>query len=328
MNTSQDMSAQNRIQLRSWIRFDTDAIQDALNAFICPACKESELRSEGQEIVCHKCDFRSVTNHGAIPNLIYMPTLSSESRAEFDLEYVPDDPERWLKKHGSTEVFVDKVLAKLRYVRETSGSLRLVDVGSFMYRDIVLKPFVEEIRGELDEYWALDPSLASFPLPSVLRNMHPARAVGESLPVASGTADCVLSISTLDHLVDFKSFMEEALRVLKPNGFLFISLNNDRSWFKRLFPAVAARQRKAASKYHNYFWGAREFLHILESRGFVIDQWGGFRYVPQLGNNRRVRRWMGRRFYACTAQVVDVLGNAVTPGLGGNFWVLARRKGA
>lgn len=52
------------------------------------------------------------------------------------------------------------------------------------------------------------------------------RAIGERLPFADGSLDVVACQAALDHFADRRAFMEEAARVVKPQGRVIISLNN------------------------------------------------------------------------------------------------------
>src|SRR3989338_1338558 len=51
---------------------------------------------------------------------------------------------------------------------------------------------------------------------------HVLAGYGESLPFANECFDCVTTYQTLEHVRDIKKCIEEMLRVLKPNGALYI----------------------------------------------------------------------------------------------------------
>jgi SAM-dependent methyltransferase len=52
------------------------------------------------------------------------------------------------------------------------------------------------------------------------------RAIGEQLPFADASLDVVACQAALDHFADRQAFMQEAARIVKPNGRVIISLNN------------------------------------------------------------------------------------------------------
>ncbi len=58
------------------------------------------------------------------------------------------------------------------------------------------------------------------------------RGVGERLPFRAESFDVVLLVEVLDHVMDPTTVLREALRVLRPNGalFLFIGTHNDGAW--------------------------------------------------------------------------------------------------
>ncbi len=59
-----------------------------------------------------------------------------------------------------------------------------------------------------------------------------ARAVGESLPFASESMDLVYSITVLEHVTDPARVLAEAVRVLRPGGYLHFTFPNYGSWWE------------------------------------------------------------------------------------------------
>ena len=60
------------------------------------------------------------------------------------------------------------------------------------------------------------------------------RGIAEALPFPDGSFDCVLCKGSLDHFADQGAFMEEAARVLRPDGRLVIALANFDALSRRL----------------------------------------------------------------------------------------------
>lgn len=50
---------------------------------------------------------------------------------------------------------------------------------------------------------------------------------GESIPIDSETIDVVVTFETIEHIKDYKKFLKELVRVLKPDGIAIISTPND-----------------------------------------------------------------------------------------------------
>lgn len=84
------------------------------------------------------------------------------------------------------------------------------------------------------DYYLLDPNLRLlhdqfiriYPKLTYLQMKH-IIAKAEHLPIKDNTFDMVISISAIDHLEDYKAFLKEAYRVLKPNGKLLVSSHLD-----------------------------------------------------------------------------------------------------
>ena len=84
------------------------------------------------------------------------------------------------------------------------------------------------------EYYLLDPNLRLlhdqfirlFPKLSYLKMAH-ILANAEYLPIKDNSFDVVINISAIDHLDDYKKFISEAYRVLKPGGKFLVSSHLD-----------------------------------------------------------------------------------------------------
>lgn len=50
---------------------------------------------------------------------------------------------------------------------------------------------------------------------------------GESIPLENASVDVVVTFETIEHIKNYKKFLEEIVRVLKPNGVAIISTPND-----------------------------------------------------------------------------------------------------
>lgn len=55
---------------------------------------------------------------------------------------------------------------------------------------------------------------------------------GESIPLDENSVDIVISFETIEHIKDYKKFVKEIKRVLKPNGLVVISTPNDLSFIE------------------------------------------------------------------------------------------------
>ena len=149
------------------------------------------------------------------------------------------------------------------------------------------------------------------------------RAYGEYLPIRANMFNLVLSIGTFDHLFDADRCLSEIRRVITPDGLLYIVLNNEGSWFKRIFKKTAAQRQELAKRWHNYFWTAPQFRDLIVEHGFQVTDTFGYRYNPFF-DNFGVGKAIDERVKFAACKLCDVFGNAIARDLGGNFAVACR----
>lgn len=85
------------------------------------------------------------------------------------------------------------------------------------------------------EYFLLDPNLRLlhdqfiriYPKLTYLKMAHIV-AYAEKLPIKDNSFDLVISYSAIDHLDDYKNFIKESYRILKPGGQLLVSSHLDK----------------------------------------------------------------------------------------------------
>jgi ubiquinone/menaquinone biosynthesis C-methylase UbiE len=82
------------------------------------------------------------------------------------------------------------------------------------------------------------------------------------LPFAAGRFDAVVSLNALHHLKDWKSVLEEALRVLKPTGKLVLADFNNKGF--RVFDHI---HRVEGRTHQRFPYRAPEIVRFLQKRG-------------------------------------------------------------
>ncbi len=102
---------------------------------------------------------------------------------------------------------------------------RVLDVGSGASRELF------RLAGLGWDAYAVDPSAHMLGVSQLTGEETSAkvtlvRAIGERLPFADRSLDVVSCQAALDHFADRRAFIEEAARVVKPQGRVVISLNN------------------------------------------------------------------------------------------------------
>jgi SAM-dependent methyltransferase len=110
-----------------------------------------------------------------------------------------------------------------------------------------------------------------------------ARGIAESLPFREGSFDHVLCKGSLDHFADRAAFMEEAARVLRPDGRLVIALANFDALSRRLgrsthaiarvlgTPGPAGRPYWQPPATHTV-WGNLAYVRSLGGRRFTLER--------------------------------------------------------
>lgn len=91
-------------------------------------------------------------------------------------------------------------------------------------------------------------------------------AVGEALPFASETIDLVCSFNVLEHTADPAKVLAEAVRVLKPGGYLYFSFPNYGSWWEGHYAILwLPHIPKAFARIYVRLWGRNpQFLNHLQ----------------------------------------------------------------
>ncbi len=94
--------------------------------------------------------------------------------------------------------------------------------------------------------------------------------VGESLPAESGHYDLVLIENCIDHVHDADAVMRELLRVVKPTGLVYLTVNNRCAlgyWVHRFL------SRTRIDSGHPYTFTPGRFRRLLERHGLRVEGW-------------------------------------------------------
>ena len=144
--------------------------------------------------------------------------------------------EQFLKYHKSLTVYTLINSAPINnYISLESGvgtlkNVKVLDVGGgtghchssfFQYPETIEYYLLDpNLRLLHDQFIRLYPKLSYLEMGHILAN-------AEYLPIKDGTFDVVLNLSAIDHLDDYKKFITEAYRVLKPGGKFLVSSHLD-----------------------------------------------------------------------------------------------------
>jgi len=100
----------------------------------------------------------------------------------------------------------------------------------------------------------------------------------QPLPFKTNQFDCVISLEVIEHLVKVEGFLQEAKRILKPNGQLIISTPNIAWWGYRLFVLLGQPPKKEG--YHLRFFTHHSLTRLLNQSGFNIVKTNSFTTLP------------------------------------------------
>lgn len=291
----------------------------------CPSCTRQALRLSvgGETVECASCGTTFPVQNG-VPDFRYIEERYRSDEFRIDDEFDPNHPSIVIEKIGFKDVMAQRLARRVQRLRRELGEIRLLDIGMYMAGGGGLKPFLKHIEPDIDLYVGIEASdyemLNGSGRPDKIKIF---RGYGEYLPVRDGLFNVVVSIATFDHLFDPDRCLEEIKRVSAPGALLYIQLNNDGSWFKRLLKASAERHREQARYAHNNFWTPSQFRRLLADHGFEITESLGYRYNPILDNPRFYTK-IPNGIQTVMTRIADTMGNGLVPDLGGNFAITCR----
>jgi SAM-dependent methyltransferase len=158
--------------------------------------------------------------------------------------------------------------ARYAFARRYSAGKTILDAGSGSgYGSAELANDARAVTGVDFSPEATEYSSANYRL---LKNLHFAAASCESLPFRSATFDLVVGFEVIEHLNDYRAFISEGARVLKPEGLFIVSTPNKRYY-------AETRAETGPNPYHQHEFEADEFECELKA---------SFRHVCLMVQNR------------------------------------------
>lgn len=123
-----------------------------------------------------------------------------------------------------------------------------------------------------DQFLRLYPKLSYLPMGHIIAN-------AEQLPVKDNSFDLVLNISAIDHMNDYKRFISESFRVLKPKGTILISSHLD-----------IAQEIKAKTKVKNKIFSLSFLERLSRFLYFKKHQVGDDDHTLHLSNTQPIEK--------------------------------------
>jgi ubiquinone/menaquinone biosynthesis C-methylase UbiE len=114
------------------------------------------------------------------------------------------------------------------------------------------------------------------------------------IPLPEATADIVMFHQVLEHIPEAERALQQIHRILKPEGWLMLSVPNEGSWLKQQVQYRWLEPHALATSDHVNFYTPATLKTALEAAGFYVRRLDslGF-YFPYNGVSRRIvsRRW-------------------------------------
>jgi SAM-dependent methyltransferase len=266
----------------------------------------------------------------------YLDTLIEDNVESIQTDYVPDmetftDHSLFhLEGQHIYDVLEDNrrisphLLKLLDIYAPKAANRAILDIGLGVITRRKIRYYFSDLMDYFDTYIGLDPSRSQLEKNddgADLYNRLFVRGVGEKIPFQNNQFEVVLILSTLDHCIALVNVKNEIVRVLKPGGLLMISLNNNASWFKSLFPRKAQKMRKDGANKHNYFFSYDEIDSLIRNEFFILHK-HDYRYLPF--NFYTTNPIIGKPYFWCLS-LIECFGRYFLRGKGGNFVIIARK---
>lgn len=222
--------------------------------------------------------------------------------------------EQFLNYHKSLSVYeIVNSMPIVNYTAIDSGigllkNITVADIGGgtghtycsfFQYPESIEYFLVDpNIRLLHDQFFRIFPKLSYLPMAHIL-------AKAESLPFIDESFDLTMSLASIDHMEDYKIFIQEAKRITKKDGLIFISSHLDippsttdstkakdkfftQSFFERLTRYLYFRKHSVKSDDHTFhFETINPILEELERNGLIIEKQKVFkRYFYIVARNK------------------------------------------
>lgn len=251
--------------------------------------------------------------------------------------------QKWksLQSHWDDDEFLKSLtpLMKLRYLR-LDEKVEAIFRETFQAKQ---RPFLVDVgcgRGEFalflknkwggQEPWVylgLEPSkeqLGQRDIPTL--GLGFAQATAEQVPLTDMVAHGVLVKEAIDHCYDPAKVFREAKRLLKPGGVLVVTVTNDKSYFKKLFPSIN-RAHKSKQTDHLFFFGPKELKRLAQEAQFDRVSAETYNYLKLPRFLEKALGLLGPSFDRVLLNVTDAIGKVLLPSLGGGIILIASKKG-
>ena len=256
--------------------------------------------------------------------------------------------EKWksLQSHWDDDDFLKSLtpLMKLRYRRLDEKVAKIFEAA---FKDVSGKPFLMDLgcgRAEfaafLSQRWrdrpsqqsdawnyvGVEPSAEQLKQRDIpMMGLGFVQATAEQVPFSDMLGNGVLVKEAIDHCYDPLKVFQEAKRLLKPGGVLVVTVTNDKSYFKRLLPAIN-NAHKATQTDHLHFFGPKELKKLAEEAKFDRVSVETYNYLKLPRFLEKALGLLGTSANRAILNLTDTIGTGLLPELGGGIILKAYKK--
>ena len=132
------------------------------------------------------------------------------------------------------------------------------------------------------------------------------RDLNSGFPDDIGSFDVVFAGEVMEHIFNDSDFLQSARRVLKPSGFLILTVPNLLFGVNRLLMLFGQMPKFAYAPYHYHFYNKRELAGLIEEAGFEIEKITSSHVLFSTRRNKlgAIFEWLGDVFPAFGAHLI------------------------
>ncbi len=188
--------------------------QRFINALLCPNCKSANLRSQTESLVCGQCQSVFPIKDG-VPYLIHQELLKQYKQYKKEVESPVNKLKTLIKKMPWLFQFLTYAIGSISYFGwSPKKALKKI------YREEDLKnKVIINIGSGIKIIHPEVINLDIFPFKDVTLVTDATK-----LPIKDNSVDMIITESTLEHIPDVELAIQEICRVVKPGGFVYISI--------------------------------------------------------------------------------------------------------
>lgn len=233
------------------------------------------------------------------------------------IESMNEDLTRGAKASGYEEVILEGIFRRVVAAVHELACGRRLDVMEIGGADGWL---FDRLRASVSTYVNVEPGSIELDEAALRRLRDPAYASlscsAEDLPLHDRSADLVVAVASIDHVPDPDRALEEARRCLRPGGYLVVTLNNRRSWWKILLGRTAYLRRREAviAREHTVLWSLAECREHVAAHFSVVSAFSIIQlpYVPVI--------------WKPLLPVAERIGGSLLPRFGGHSIVVGQAR--